>query len=64
DCRVLLQLRHKTNLSFRLPVAFQCPRDVVQGYFIVIGFDLSALHTPKDPDLIKNWLEQMTRSIK
>ena len=59
-CKELLQLKHKSNASYRFPMAFQCPRGE-GGYLVLIGFDILDFHAPDDPGLIKIWLEQMIK---
>ena len=60
ECKVVLQLKHKSNASYRFPMAFQCPRGE-GGYLVLIGFDILDFHAPDDPGLIKIWLEQMIK---
>ena len=61
DCDILLQLRHKTDLTMRRrPAAVRCPRKE-GGHLILIGFEFPDLRVEvgETPNLAQIWLGQM-----
>ena len=65
DCKILLQLKHKTDTSFlRNIVAVKCPRDG-EGSLVLVGFDIPDIRTPTGSSgLIVNWLHHMNLKRK